>query len=168
MGIVYVFDISSICFHGKRILRQFTLHQKYREQSQSSDNQMIFMEYDSSWKQLSLVSDDEVISLSHAKVCVFSDSVFCLGKTNENPQSNMAWEDLLTWFKSSPQYRALDTIDGEPMELAWNIFPRIHHIAALQQSPRVTVKIERNTRKIYWTDHLHVDVQRHLMGFSRQ
>ena len=26
--------------------------------------------------------------------------------------------------------------------------PRIHHIAALQQSPRVTVKIERNTRKI--------------------
>ena len=31
----------------------------------------------------------------------------------------------------------------------WNfsgIFPRIHHIAALLQSPRVTVKIERNTR----------------------
>ena len=25
--------------------------------------------------------------------------------------------------------------------------PRIHHIAALQQSPRVTVKIELNTRK---------------------
>ena len=31
----------------------------------------------------------------------------------------------------------------------WNfsgIFPRIHHIAALLHSPRVTVKIERNTR----------------------
>ena len=40
---------------------------------------------------------------------------------------------------------------------------RIHHIAALQQSPRVTVKIERNIREIYWTDHLHVDVQGHLM-----
>ena len=38
------------------------------------------------------------------------------------------------------------------------------HIAALPQSPRVTFKIERNTRQIYWTDHLHVDVQRHLMG----
>ena len=25
--------------------------------------------------------------------------------------------------KSSPQYRALDTIDGEPMEFEWNIFP---------------------------------------------
>ena len=42
--------------------------------------------------------------------------------------------------------------------------PRIHHIAALPQSSRVIVKIERNTREIYWTDHLHVDVQRHLMG----
>ena len=27
--------------------------------------------------------------------------------------------------------------------------PRIHHIAALPQSPRVTVKIERNTREIF-------------------
>ena len=58
----------------------------------------------------------EVISLSHAKVYVFSDSVLCLGKIHENPQSNTVWEDKLTWFKSSPQYRALDTIDGEPME----------------------------------------------------
>ena len=33
--------------------------------------------------------------------------------------------------------------------------PRIHRIAALPQSPRVAVKIERNTRESYWTDHLH-------------
>ena len=42
---------------------------------------------------------------------------------NENPQSNIAWEDRLTWFKSSPEHRALDRIDGESMELEWNIFP---------------------------------------------
>ena len=78
---------------------------------------------DSSWKYLSLVGDEEVISLSHAKVYVFSDSVLCLGKMNENPQSNYAWEDTLTWFKSSPEYRALDRIDGEPIEFEWNIFP---------------------------------------------
>ena len=78
---------------------------------------------DSSWKQLSLVSDEEVISLSHAKVYVFSDSVLCLGNMNQNPESNSAWEDKLTWFKSSPQYRALDTIDGDPMEFEWIVFP---------------------------------------------
>ena len=78
---------------------------------------------DSSWKQLSLVSDEEVISLSHAKVYVFSDSVLCLEKMNQNPKPNTLWEDKLTWFKSSSQYRTLDTIDGEPMEFEWNIFP---------------------------------------------
>ena len=35
---------------------------------------------DSLWKQLSLVSAEKAISLSHAKVYVFSDSVLCLGK----------------------------------------------------------------------------------------
>ena len=78
---------------------------------------------DSSWKYLSLVGDEEVISLLHKKVYVFSDSVLCLGKMNVNPQSVIAWEDRLTWFKSSPEYRALDKIDGEPMEFEWHIFP---------------------------------------------
>ena len=67
--------------------------------------------------------DEQVISLLHTKVYVFSDSVLCLGKVNENPQSDTAWEEKLTWFKSSPEYRALDKIDGEPMEFEWNIFP---------------------------------------------
>ena len=78
---------------------------------------------DFSWKHLSLIGDEEVISLSHAKVYEFSDSVLCLGKMSQNPQSNIVWEDKLTWFKSSSQYRTLDTIDGEPMEFEWNIFP---------------------------------------------
>ena len=77
---------------------------------------------DSSWKHLSFVGDEEVISLSHAKVYVFSDSVLCFGKMNQNPQSNTVWKDKLTWFKSSSQYRTLDKIDGEPMEFEWNIF----------------------------------------------
>ena len=57
---------------------------------------------DPSWKQLSLnedeslAEDEEVISLLHTKVYVFSDFVLCLGKMNENPQSNIAWEDRLT------------------------------------------------------------------------
>ena len=95
---------------------------------------------DSLWEQLSLVSDEEVISLSHAKVHVFSDSVLCLGKMNQKPESITVREENLTWFESSSHFRTLDAIDGEPMEFEWNIFLRIHHIAALQQSPRVHVK----------------------------
>ena len=65
---------------------------------------------DSPWKQLSLVNDEEVISLSHAKVYVFSDSVLCLGKVN-------------SWVGSKIHHnnRTLDTIDGESMEFEWKI-----------------------------------------------
>ena len=78
---------------------------------------------DSSWKHLSLIDDEQVISLSHAKVYVFSDSVLRLGKMSESPQSNIAWEQRLCWFKTSQEYRDFNRIDGEPMEFEWNIFP---------------------------------------------
>ena len=70
-----------------------------------------------------MVGDEEVISLQRTMVYVFTDSLLCLGKMNENPQSHNAWEDRLTWFKSSPEYRALDKIDGEPMEFECNVVP---------------------------------------------
>ena len=119
---------------------------------------------DSSLKHLSLIGDEEVISLSHAKVYVFSDSVLCLGKVHQNPQSNNFREDKLTWFKSSPQYRTLDAIDGEPMEFEWNIFPGFTTLQLSQEVQEFLSKNERKARRIHRTDHLHVDVQRHLMG----
>ena len=75
-----------------------------------------------SWKYLSLIDDERVINLQRTKVYVFSDSVLCLGKNFENPQSNDAWEQRLGWLKSSQNYRNFDRIDGEPMEFEWNIF----------------------------------------------
>ena len=50
---------------------------------------------DSPWKQLSLVNDEEVNSLSHTEVYVFSDSVLCLGKMNQNPTSNTVCEQTI-------------------------------------------------------------------------
>ena len=142
MGNVYVFYTASICIHGKenysdklhsiKNTENLTMKQmsdiSAKLVTEQSDEiygygvNTINWEH-SSWKQLTLVGDEEVISLSHAKVHVFSDSVLCLGKVNENQPSNTAWEDRLTWFKSSTEYRALDTIDGEPMEFEWNTFP---------------------------------------------
>ena len=111
---------------------------------------------DSSWKYLSLIRDEQVISLLHTKVYVFSDSVLCLGKMNENPHSNIAWEDRLTWFQSSPEYRALDRIDGEPMEFEWNIFPGFTTLQLCHKVQELLSRLSVTPEK-YWTDHLHVD-----------
>ena len=157
---VHVFNIGSICVHGKELLRKFTFHQKYRKDLTSKQmfemsEQLIVGQsdemygvntinwVDSSCEQLSLVSEEEVISLSHAKVYVFSDSVLCLGKMSQNPTSNsFFWEEKLSWFKSSSQYRILDTIDGEPMEFEWNIFQDPPHCSSATKSKSSCLKCQ--------------------------
>ena len=63
-----------------------------------------------SCKYLSSIGDD----LQRTKVYVFSDSVLCLGKIQQNPESNKAWEQRLGWITSSQSYRNFDGIDEEP------------------------------------------------------
>ena len=41
-----------------------------------------------SWKYLSLIGDETIINLERTKVYVFSDSVLCLGRIHQNPESN--------------------------------------------------------------------------------
>ena len=74
-----------------------------------------------SWKYLSLIGDERIINLQRAKVYVFSESVLCLGRIHQNPESNKAWEQRIGWITSSQSYRDFDGIDGEPMEFEWNI-----------------------------------------------
>ena len=51
-----------------------------------------------SWKQLSLIGDETVINLQRTKVYVFSDSVLCLGKIHQHPESNEAWKERIGWI----------------------------------------------------------------------
>ena len=99
----------------------------------------------SSWKYLSLIGDEQVISLQRTKVYVFSDSVLCLGKTHENSQSNMAWEE---WFKSTLEYRTLDRIDGEPMEFEWNIFPGFTTLQLSQEVQELLLRLNKTPENL--------------------
>ena len=76
-----------------------------------------------SWKQLSLIGDETVISLQRAKVYVFSDSVLCFGKVHQRPDSNEDWKNRIEWIITDKSYRDYDGINGEPTEFEWNIFP---------------------------------------------
>ena len=76
-----------------------------------------------SWKRLSLIGDETVINLQSTKVYVFSDSVLCLGRILQHPDSNEAWKNRIAGVKSVKSYRDYDGINGEPTESEWNIFP---------------------------------------------
>ena len=76
-----------------------------------------------SWTRLSLIGDETVINLQSTKVYVFSDSVLCLGKVLQHPDSNEAWKNRVAGVRSEKSYRDYDAINGESTELEWNIFP---------------------------------------------
>ena len=76
-----------------------------------------------SWTRLSLIDDEIVINLQRTKVYVFSDSVLCLGKVLQHPESNEAWKNRVAGIRSEKSYREYDAINGESTEFEWNIFP---------------------------------------------
>ena len=76
-----------------------------------------------SWRHLSLIGDETVISLQRAKVYVFSDSVLCLGRVRQHPQSNEAWKERIGWSITDKSHRDYDGINGESTVFEWNIFP---------------------------------------------
>ena len=57
------------------------------------------------------------------EVYVFSDSVLCLGRVLQHPDSNEAWKNRIAGIQSEKSYRDHDGINGEPTEFEWNIFP---------------------------------------------
>ena len=80
-----------------------------------------------SWKRLSLIGDETVINLQSTKVHVLSDSVLCLGRVLQHPDSNEAWKNRIAGIQFGKSYRDHDAINGESTELEW----RIHKVAAL-------------------------------------
>ena len=60
-----------------------------------------------SWTSV-IIDDERIINLQRAKVYVFSDSVLCLGKIHENPDSNEAWKKRKEWITTSQSYRDYD------------------------------------------------------------
>ena len=76
-----------------------------------------------SWTRLSLIEDEIVISLQRTKVYFFSDSVLCLGKVLQHPESNEAWKNRFAGVRAERSYRDYDAINGESTEFEWNIFP---------------------------------------------
>ena len=93
-----------------------------------------------SWRQLSLIGDETVINLQRAKVYVFSDSVLCLGRILQHPESNEAWKNRIAGVMSEKSYRDYDGINGEPTEFEWNIFPGF---TTLQLCGKVTHLLSR-------------------------
>ena len=112
-----------------------------------------------SWRRLSLIGDETVINLQSTKVYVFSDSVLCLGRILQHPDSNEAWKNRIAGVKAEKSYRDYDGINGEPTEFEWNIFPGFTTLQLCGKINDLLSDLGKNTRNFHRKNSIYVNVQ---------
>ena len=119
MGRNFMDDENSI--KNSTDLKMFDISEKLVSDQEEINNVDKIYWKNHSWKHLSLIGDETVINLQRAEVYVISDSVLCLGRVHQHPQSNEAWKDRIGRIITDESYSDYDGINGEPTEFEWNI-----------------------------------------------
>ena len=120
-------SMNAAIHHGPNYLANLEVYKNtnFEEtQSLSSITQKLILEHSeemlnvhtiesasSSWTR-SVLSHDQVIQWTKAKVRVYSDSVLCLRKMYENKDAITKWEGQVEGLKMHPSYQELLRIDG--------------------------------------------------------
>ena len=113
-----------------------------------------------SWKRLSSIDDETVINLQSTQVYVFSDSVLCLGRVLQHPESNEAWKNRVAGVRAERSYRGYDAINGESTEFEWNIFPGFTTLQLCDKINDLLCDVGQ-TPETFTGRILFVNVQRH-------
>ena len=182
---VCVFDIGSICIHGKELLGQFTFHQNTGEdltlkQMFDISEKLIVEQSDEIFgvtqNQLGNFSMETIISgqwwrshqcLACKGLCILR---FCVMSWKGESKINIIKYCLRTTVGLVQRFTTIQNFghnwrrtDGIRVEH----FPRFHYIAARRRSPKVHEQNEW-PRSIPRTNFLHVVVQWHYMVIWRQ
>ena len=112
-----------------------------------------------SWTQLSLIHEPVVINLQSTNVYVFSDSVLCLGKVLQHPESNEAWKNRVAGARAETSYRDYDDVSGESTEFEWNIFPGFTSLQLCDKIINPLSFLGHKTRNFHRKNSVHVNVQ---------
>ena len=112
-----------------------------------------------SWTRLSLIDDEIVINLQSTKVYVFSDSVLCLGKVLQHPESNEAWKNRVAGIRSVKSYRDYDAITGESTEFEWNIFTGFTTLQLCDEINDLLSNLGQTPENFHRKNSIYVNVQ---------
>ena len=85
---------------------------------------------EATWMQTSLLCE-KAYRFTNAKTYVFSDSVLCVGKMEDDPIAN--WKRQIQWYSENNHFKDMIRIDGMPTEFEWKIFPRITALGLLEK-----------------------------------
>ena len=156
-GNVHVFDIGRICFHGEELLRQLAFHQEYRKRSHNVTDVRHIWKVDTRTIRWDLWSEYNLLGWFFMETFIFDlwwrshQSLarrglrifrFCVMLWKEEREPTIKYclggqVDVCLKFITIQSF-GHNWWWANGIRVAY--FPRIHHIAVPQQSPRVPVK----------------------------
>ena len=139
---------SEVCKNTRveNIENVFNISQKLlREHSEEILNVKILAYQSPSWTRSTLFNDN-MIKWATAKVCVYADSVLCVGKKEQNPGvADEKWTGQVEDLKRYPSYQDAVGIDGEATEFEWKKFPGFNTLTILKG---IHMDLERKNNKL--------------------
>ena len=113
-----------------------------------------------SWTR-SVLANDQVIKWAKAKVCVYADSVLCVGQMKDTPEAVERRKGPVEGLRLYSSYQDAVGIDGEAIEFEWKNSQDFHHCSA--RNPRRLGDTENPARGVHRSDYLHVNAQWHCV-----
>ena len=74
-----------------------------------------------SWTR-SMLANDQAVKWAKAKVCVYADSILCVGQVKKFQEQQKDGKDKIEDLKMYPSYQDASGLDGEPIEFEWKYF----------------------------------------------
>ena len=88
---------------------------------------------ETTWRWINLLRE-RAYQITTAKVCVFSDSVLCMGEMRSD--QNAAWMSGIMWYLQNNHVKELNRIDGMQTEFEWKIFPGFTTLGILEETQK--------------------------------
>ena len=120
------------------------------------------LEYSSPFWARLVLSHDQAIKWAKAKVCVYADSVLCVGQMKDSPGATERWKGQVEGLRLYSSDQDAVGIDGEAIEFEWTKFLQ-GFFFIIGYSSRDPKRIDENetssAEEFKRRDHLCVNVQ---------
>ena len=111
----------------ENIWSEFNITQKLVIEHSEEIMNMKCLEYSSpSWTR-SILANDQAVKWAKAKVCVYANSVLCVGQVKGISGATERWKGQFEDLKRYSSYQNAVGLDGEPIEFEWKIFQDFRH-----------------------------------------
>ena len=81
----------------------------------------------------SMLANDQAVKWAKAKVCVYADSVICVGEVKDLSGATERWKGQVEDFKKYSSNQDAAGLDGEPIGFDWKIVPGFSSLSPLRE-----------------------------------